>query len=295
MNLGLIDVAFALINGMATGMAIFLVAAGLTLIFGILKILNFAHGAFFMVGAYLSYTIIGSNPSSIWVFILAALVGGVIVSALGYVTDLVVLRRLRNVDEAFMLIATFAVLMVCTGVVKLIWGVNYASINPPPGLDGALIIGDLFIPSYSIFVIVAGGLIYVLLDFAIRRTWIGKMLQSIAVDNWMAGLLGINVPLALSATVIASFFLAGLAGGLLLANQTLSPILGDSYLLLAFMAVIIGGLGDVRGAFIAAIMLGIIESGSSLIMPEMPGMATYLFVIFFLLAKPQGLFGGQSI
>lgn len=293
--MGLIDVSFALINGMATGMAIFLVAAGLTLIFGILKILNFAHGAFFMVGAYLSYTIVGSNPSSVWVFVLAALAGGIVVAALGYVTDLVVLRRLRNVDEAFMLIATFAVLLVCSGIVKLIWGVNYASINPPPGIDGALIVGDLFVPSYSIFVIVCGIVIFLALDFAIRRTWIGKMLQSIAVDSWMAGLLGINVPVALSATVIISFLLAGLAGGLLLANQTLSPILGDSYLLLAFMAVVIGGLGDVRGAFIAAILLGLIESASSLIMPDMPGMATYLFVILFLLAKPQGLFGGQGI
>ncbi|HWK64558.1 MAG TPA: branched-chain amino acid ABC transporter permease [Rhizobiaceae bacterium] len=293
--MGLIDVSFALINGMATGMAIFLVAAGLTLIFGILKILNFAHGAFFMVGAYLSYTIVGSNPSSVWVFVLAALAGGVVVAGLGYVTDLVVLRRLRNVDEAFMLIATFAVLLVCSGIVKLIWGVNYASINPPPGIDGALIVGDLFVPSYSIFVIVCGIVIFLVLDFAIRRTWIGKMLQSIAVDSWMAGLLGINVPVALSATVIISFLLAGLAGGLLLANQTLSPILGDSYLLLAFMAVVIGGLGDVRGAFIAAILLGLIESASSLIMPDMPGMATYLFVILFLLAKPQGLFGGQGI
>ncbi|MBX3597713.1 MAG: branched-chain amino acid ABC transporter permease [Rhizobiaceae bacterium] len=293
--MGLIDIAFALINGLATGMAIFLVAAGLTLIFGILKILNFAHGAFFMIGAYLSYTIIGSNPSSIWLFVVAALVGGVVVAALGYVTDLVVLRRLRNVDEAFMLIATFAVLLVCSGVVKLIWGVNYASINPPPGIDGAVIIGNLFIPSYSIFVIVCGVAIFVGLDFAIRRTWIGKMLQSIAVDNWMAALLGINVPVALTATVIVSFLLAGVAGGLLLANQTLSPILGDSYLLLAFMAVVIGGLGDVRGAFIAAILLGIIESSSSLIMPDMPGMATYLFVILFLLAKPQGLFGDHGI
>lgn len=89
--------------------------------------------------------------------------------------------------------------------------------------------------------------------------------------------------------------LAGLAGGLLLANQTLSPILGESYLLLAFMAVVIGGLGSVRGAFIAASLLGIIESGSSLFLPNMPGMATYVFVILFLLAKPQGLLGGDRI
>ncbi|WP_342641499.1 branched-chain amino acid ABC transporter permease [Rhodoligotrophos ferricapiens] len=291
----LLDLAFTLVNGLATGMAVFLVAAGLTLIFGILKILNFAHGAFFMIGAYVAYTIVGSNPSSIWLFILAAVVAGIVVAVLGFIADRIVLQRLRNVDEAYMLIATFAVLMICSGIVKLIWGVNYASINPPPMLDGAVIIGQLFIPSYSLFVIIAGIVVFLILDFAIHRTWLGKLLQSVANDSWMSGLLGINVPVALTSTVIASFLLAGLAGGLLLANQTLSPILGESFLLLAFMAVIIGGLGNVRGAFIAAILLGVIESASSLLMPNMPGMATYIFVILFLLAKPQGLLGGQRI
>lgn len=293
--MGVTDILFVLVNGVATGSAVFLVAAGLTLIFGILKILNFAHGAFFMIGAYVAFTIIGSNPSSIGMFVLAALAAGATVAALGLITDRLVLRRLRGVDEAYMLIATFAVLLVCTGLVKMVWGVNYASINPPPLLDGAVTIGGLFLPSYSIFVMVAGFIVYVALDIAIHRTWIGKMLQSVAADNWMAGLVGINVPFVLTITVIVSFCLAGIAGGLLLANQTLSPILGESYLLLAFMAVIIGGLGNVRGAFIASILLGVIESSSSMIIPNMPGMATYLFVILFLLAKPQGLLGGQRI
>src|SRR5690606_7806731 len=148
------------------------------------------------IGAYIAYTIVGSNPSSIWIFVLAALVGGIVVGGLGYITDRLVLRRLRHVDEAYMLIATFAVLLVCSGLVKMIWGVNYASVNPPPMLDGAVIIGDLFIPSYSLFVIAAGLIVFLALDYAIHRTWLGKLLQSVANDSWMSGLLGINVPLA---------------------------------------------------------------------------------------------------
>lgn len=288
----LTDILFTLTNGLSTGMAIFLVAAGLTLIFGILKILNFAHGAFFMIGAYVAHSIVGSNPSSLAMFVVAAAVGGVVVAVLGLATDRVVLRRLRNVDEAYMLIATFAVLLICTGIVKVIWGVNYASVNPPPLLDGAVNLGTLVIPSYSVFVTACGIAVYLLLDFAIHRTWVGKLLQSVANDSWMASLLGINVPVALTSTVVVSFMLAGLAGGLLLANQTLSLVLGESYLLLAFMAVIIGGLGNVRGAFVSAILLGVIESAGSIIIPNMPGMATYLFVILFLLVKPQGLFEG---
>lgn len=286
------DILFTLTNGLATGMAVFLVAAGLTLIFGILKILNFAHGAFFMIGAYVAHAIVGNNPSSLPMFLAAAVAASVVVGLLGLATDRLVLRRLRNVDEAYMLIATFAVLLICTGLVKMIWGVNYASINPPPLLDGAINLGTLVIPSYSVFVTVCGIAIYVLLEFAIHGTWLGKLLQSVANDSWMAALLGINVPVALTSTVIASFLLAGLAGGLLLANQTLSLLLGESYLLLAFMAVIIGGLGNVRGAFIASVLLGVIESAGSILIPDMPGMATYLFVILFLLAKPQGLFEG---
>ncbi|MFA5664557.1 branched-chain amino acid ABC transporter permease [Castellaniella sp.] len=289
------DLLFSLTNGFATGMAIFLVAAGLTLIFGILKILNFAHGAFFMIGAYIAYTVVGTFPSSLGLYVLAAFVAGLVVAALGYVADRIVLQRLRDVDEAYMLIATFAVLLICTGVVKIIWGVNYASVNPPPLLDGALDAGGLLMPTYSIFLMVCGVLVYLGLDFAIHRTWLGKLLQSVANDSWMSSLLGINVPVALIATVIVSFFLAGLAGGLLLANQTLSLLLGESYLLLAFMAVVIGGLGNVRGAFVASILLGVIESASSIIMPNMPGMATYLFVIIFLVIKPQGLFAGHQV
>ncbi|PSC02914.1 amino acid ABC transporter permease [Alsobacter soli] len=285
---------FTIINGLATGMAVFLVAAGLTLIFGILKILNFAHGAFFMIGAYVAFMIVGSNPPSLWLFLLASVAAGLVVGALGFITDRTVLRRLRDVDEAYMLIATFAVLLICEGAVKLIWGVNYASINPPPLLDDAIIVGSLFIPTYSAFLIGFGVLVYVALDLAIHRTWLGKLLQAISNDSWMTGLLGVNVPVALTLSVVASFMLAGLAGGILLPNQTLSPVLGGSYLLLAFIAVIIGGLGDIRGAFIASALLGVIESASSVLLPNIPGLATYVFVVVFLLVKPQGLFGSAS-
>lgn len=281
---------FTTINGIATGMAVFLVAAGLTLIFGILKILNFAHGAFFMIGAYIAYTILGSNPSSLAMFLVASLVAGIVVAALGFATDRLVLKRLRNVDEAYMLIATFAVLLVCEGAVKLIWGVNYASVNPPPLLDDAVMLGPLFVPTYSLFLITGGIVVFLLLEIAVHRTWLGKLLQAVSNDSWMSGLLGINVPAALTLSVVASFFLAGIAGGLLLPNQTLSPVLGSTYLLLAFISVIIGGLGNIRGAFIASALLGVIESTSSVLLPNMPGLVTYVFVVLFLLVRPQGLF-----
>ncbi|WP_342363622.1 branched-chain amino acid ABC transporter permease [Terrarubrum flagellatum] len=286
--------AFAIINGLTTAMAVFLVAAGLTLMFGILRVLNFAHGAFFMIGAYVAWSLLGDAPDSLAAFIGGALGAAALVGALGLVVDQLVLRRLRHVDEHYMLIATFAVLLICVGVAKMIWGMDFHSADPPPFLDGGVAIAGLFLPKFSLFVIATGFVVFLALEIAIHRLWLGKMVTALAADGWMANLLGVNVPLGTTLSVVASFALAGLAGGLLLPNQALSPALGDTYLLLAFTAVIIGGLGNVRGAFIASILLGMIESFNALLLPNLPGLAVYLGMIAFLLLRPNGLFGASA-
>lgn len=289
------QVLFALANGLATGMAVFLVAAGVTLIFGLLRILNFAQGSFFMLGAYVAFSIMGPSASSIWMFLLAALVSGVIVALLGLVTDMVVFRRLRNYDEAYTLIATFALMMLLDGVVKLIWGLNYHSISPPPSLAGVLMFGPVIVPIFSLFIIGLGILVFVILEFAIHRLWIGKVVQALAHDRWMSGFVGINVPLILTLTVVAAFFLAGAAGGLLLPNQSLSPTLSHAFLLQAFIAVIIGGLGNIRGAFMAALVLGLVESLNAVVLPDQPGVAMYVVMVAFMLWRPAGLLSAGTV
>jgi branched-subunit amino acid ABC-type transport system permease component len=286
------NLAFAVANGLVGGMAIFLVATGLTLVFGILKILNFAHGTFFMLGAYIVTTIAGREPSSLGIFFAATFAAALVVAALGLIVDFAVLRRLRNVDEHYALIATFAVLLVCEGAVKMTWGVDPRLVAPPPSLEPTVALAPgLALPRYSIFVFVAGIVVFIALEIAVHRMWIGKVMQALANDSWISGLLGVNVSLGLTATVVASFFLAGLAGGILVPNQSLSPDLGASYLLLAFTAVIIGGLGNVRGAFVASLLLGLIESLSSVLLPKVPGLPIYFALVVFLLWKPNGLFG----
>lgn len=284
------DILFAFFNAAAFGMAIFLVAAGLTLIFGLLRLLNMAQGGFFMIGAYVSYSIMGRDVQSLGMFLLAALTGGVVVALLGLVTDRLVLRRLRDVDPHYVLIATFALMMVCTGVTKLIWGVDFFSVNPPPGLDQPLSPFGLFFSAYQIFVIAAGLLVYLVLEVAIHRLWFGKLMQALAADPWMSGVLGLNVSFGIALSVMASFMLAGLAGGLLLPNQSLSTGLGDSYLMYAFFAVIIGGLGNIRGAFIGSLVLGLVQSLNTVLLPAVPGLAIYVVLAAFLLWKPNGLF-----
>lgn len=284
------DLLFAVFNAAAFGMAIFVVAAGLTLIFGLLRLLNMAQGGFFMIGAYVAYSVMGRDVQSLGMFLLAALAGGVVTALLGLVTDRLVLRRLRNVDPHYVLIATFALMMVCTGVTKLIWGVDFFSVNPPPGLDQPLNPFGLFFSAYQIFVIAAGVLVYIVLEVAIHRMWFGKLMQALAADPWMSGVLGLNVSFGIALSVMASFLLAGLAGGLLLPNQSLSTGLGDSYLMYAFFAVIIGGLGNIRGAFIGSLVLGLVQSLNTVLLPSVPGLAIYVVLAAFLLWKPNGLF-----
>lgn len=284
---------FAIINGLSVGAAMFLVAAGLTFVFGILRVLNFAHGHFFMIGAYVAFSIIGQSPNSMWTYILASLVAGGVVGVLGVVTDFLVLRRLRHVDHSYMMIGTFALLMICGGATKLIWGAESYAVSPPKLLGSAMFVQGMFIHSFSLFVIGVGVGIFILLEIAIHRLWLGKILQSLAHDPWMSGLLGINVTVLYTGAVVAAFFLAGIAGGLLLPNQGLSPTLAFSYLLHAFVAVIIGGLGNIRGAFIASMLMGLVESVSLVLMPNAPGLAIFVLMAAFILWRPQGLFGSK--
>jgi branched-chain amino acid transport system permease protein len=285
----LTQISFALVNGITSAMAVFLVAAGVTLIFGILRILNFAHGSFFMLGAYIALSLLGVQPGSLLLFLGVAILAGLAVAVFGLAANAVVFSRLRGLDEGTTLIATFALLLVCDGLVKFVWGLNYVSVPPPRELGGFFTIGRVFIPYYSLLIIALGVLIFVILDVVFHRLWIGKLVRALSIDPWMTTNLGINVPRIYAGVVVAAFFLAGLGGALLLPNQTLSPSLSGTYLLQAFVVVIIGGLGNVRGAFIASLILGLVDSLNFVVLPNVPGIAIYFAMVAFLIWRPQGL------
>ena len=280
---------FALFAGFANGMAFFLVAVGLTWIFGILKIMNLAHATVMVVGGYVTYQIVGSYPPSLAAWLGASLVAALVCAVLGIIVDQVVFRRLRKVDYHYVLIATFALLLFLEGLIKVIWGSGFVSVVPPPELSGPMNVLGYFVPKYTIFVIAAGVFTFIAIELLVQRTWIGKVLQAIASDAWMTRLLSVNVPVYLLLSVALSFAVAGLAGGLLLPNQALSPILGASYLIYAFFAVIIGGLGSIRGAFLASIILGLVDALNTVLLPAVPGFAIYVVLGAFLLLRPQGL------
>jgi len=287
------DIATLLVNSLTWAMATFLVAAGLTLVFGTLHILNFSHGGFFMIGAYVAYSLTNAmgGSSSIYLYLFGSLVAGVLVALLGLVVDRLVLRRLKGVEDAYVLIATYALLLVCEGSTKLLWGLNYHSLMPPATLDGAWFVGKAVLPKLSIFIIFAGVLVFMALEFFLNRTGPGRLVKAIAADPWMARLLGINVKLVYTGTVAIGFALAGLAGGLLVSNQTLSPGRASSFVIQAFGVIIIGGMGSISGAFLGSILLGLIDAVGQWLLPSLPGLPFFVAMTLILLLRPQGLMG----
>lgn len=290
----LFDMMIILVNALTWAMATFLVAAGLTLIFGVLHILNFAHGGFVMVGAYLLFEIMRQmgGEMSLLTYILVSIGGGVAVAAFGILVDALILKRLRGVESAYVLIATYALLLIVEGAVKHFWGAGTHLVLPPETLIGALFLGPVIVPYYSIFVIVSGLIVLLGLEWFLYHTSPGKLIQAVAIDPWMTSLLAVNVQWIYSLTIMVGFGLAGFAGGLLAANQGLNPQLGGISIIQAFGAIIVGGMGSVRGAFYAALLLGVIDSLGSYFVPAFPGVFFYVALAGMLLIRPTGLIKG---
>lgn len=290
------DIATLLVNSLTWAMATFLVAAGLTLVFGTLHILNFSHGGFFMIGAYAAFSLaqwIGAS-SSVALYLFGSLVAGVLVAALGLIVDRLVLRRLAGVEDAYILIATYALLLVCEGSTKLVWGLKYHSVMPPAALDGAWMLGTAVVPRLSLFIIACGIVVFVALEVFMNRTKAGRLVKAIAVDPWMASLLGVNVRRVYTATVALGFALAGLAGGLLVSNQALSPSLASAFVIYAFGVIIVGGMGSISGAFFGSILLGLIDAIGQWVLPGLPGLPFFVAMTLILLLRPQGLMGRRQ-
>ncbi|CAN5690485.1 ABC transporter permease [soil metagenome] len=274
-------------NGVASGFALFLAAAGLTVLFGILRILNFAHGSLVMLGAYAGSIVLARiGHYNIAEFLLVAVLSGVIIGLLGLLLDQFVFRRLQGRDESITLIATFAIMLAINGAAELAWGAKYVSVNPPAGLDGALTLGQVTLPTFSVMVAALGLIVFVVLEVFFHRSWTGKTLRAVAEDRWIVSLLGHSPRRLELQTVFLAFFLAGFAGSMLAPNQILAPGLGNQLIIQAFAVVIVGGLGSVRGSFLAAMLLGLAEAIGSLVMPSL---SLYVCMILILIVRPQGL------
>ncbi len=276
-----------MLNGLSYGMLLFIISMGLTIIFGVMGVLNFAHGSFYMLGAYLCLALL-PHLHSFW---LALLVAPLLVGILGVVVEITLLRPLYGRDISYQLLLTFGLLLILDDGVKLIWGAGYHSVDPPALFNCSTHILGCTYPVYSIFIAVAGPFIALLFWYFFNRTTWGKMIRAAAMDREMAAAIGIRVPTLFTLVFFLGTFLAGMAGVLAAPLRAIGPAMGDNIIIAAFIVVVVGGLGSFPGAFVGAMILGMVEALGIQFVPQLQMALPFVLLAAILLLRPKGLFG----
>lgn len=282
-----------LATGLSDGMLLFLVASGLTLILGVMRVVNFAHGGFFVLGAYLSYEFLRGQSRPVWVFVLLVIVAALVTAVAGVASERLLFRRLYGLPVETSLLGTYALLLILSGAVQLVWGQNPRSQSEPAALVTSFRLAGATIPRYDILVIVLGLLTAVGLQLLIKRTEWGSQLTAVAEDRFMAGLLGVNVNRVFALTFGLGIALAGLGGGLAGPTLSLVPDVALTFIIQAFAVVIIGGFGSIAGSFVAALALGLVHSFLVIQAPWLADFSLYLVMALVLVARPRGLLGSS--
>ncbi len=279
------------LGGLTAAMFLFLIASGLSLIFGILRILNFAHGSFYMIGAYLAWQlvhILGPASGSFWFAVFASALA---VALLGALIERFLLSRLYGREELYQLLFTYAVVLVLADAAKMIWGTQQLSVSRPPSLAGSLTLFGAIIPHYNLLIMLLGPALAFTIWLVLHRTNIGRMVRAAALDREMLGALGGNVGRIYTTAFAAGSFLAGLAGALVTPIKTVVPGMDVEIIVEAFIVIVIGGLGSLWGTFIGALIYGQFLSFGILIFPRFSIFAVYALMAIILIIRPWGLFG----
>lgn len=284
------DLAFfgvQLLNGLQYGLLLFLIASGLTLIFGIMGIINLAHGAMYMIGAYLVYDLT-FRLGNFWLAILVAIP---IAIALGLIIERLFLDTLYKRDHLYQVLLTFGLILVLNEMQRIIWGGNVHSVPVPELFSGRIQLTDnLQYSHYRLFVmgvcLALAGVIY----WVIRHTRLGIIIRAGAVNRDMVEGLGINVRTLFTLIFSVGVALTAFAGMIAAPLTSITPGMGDSILITCFVVVVIGGIGSIKGAFWGAILIGMAQTFGSVLIPSLAGMVIYLIMAAVLLVKPRGLF-----
>jgi len=278
------------LNGLAQGMLLFLIAVGLTLIFGVLGVLNFAHGALYMLGAYVTYQLASRAELDFWI---ALLLAPLVVGALGGLIEILFLRRMYARETAFQLLLTFAFILILDDGVRIVWGSGPRTVRQPELLSGSIPIGAGLFPTYNLAVAAFAPVVAFALWLVLARTPAGRAVRAAAQDREMAAALGLDVPRIFTLVFAAGTALAALGGALAAPLRTLSPAMGDAIIIDSFVVAVVGGLGSLPGAFVGALLLGqlgafgIIHPAVAQFQIAFP----FLLMAVILLVRPRGLFG----
>ncbi|SDF92594.1 amino acid/amide ABC transporter membrane protein 1, HAAT family [Limimonas halophila] len=276
----------ALLNSLDLGILLFVIAVGLNIIFGVLNVINFAHGALYMLGAYGAYTVVGLLDLPFW---LALPVVPLVVAALAVGVERVMLRHIYDRPITDSLLLTFALLLIIDEAVRWIWGTSIHVVEPPAGLNGTFTVLGAQHPSYSLFVLLVGALVGTGLWLFFARTRAGWVMRAAASDRKMARLVGIDVPRVFTAVFALGAGIAALGGVVAAPLRAIGPSIGANIIVESFIVVVIGGLGSFPGAFLGALILGLIHGFGSRFLPELNMVLPYIGMALVLLVKPQGL------
>lgn len=280
-----------IVTGIALGAVYVLVALGLSLIFGMLTVVNFAHGAFFMVGAYLGVWLL-PQTGNYWVCLVLVPLG---VGAIGLLTERFLVRPLYGRGIDYPLLLTFGLSYVFIEIVRILFGLNGLPFSTPPGLTGAVNLGIGHFPLYRLFLIGATAVIVAALYLFIEKTSYGLIIRAGARDPEIVRVLGIDVSKIWLMVFGIGTGIAGLAGVLTAPLQSVTPEMGVSLLADAFVVTVVGGMGSLKGAVAAGILVGIVVSLTSLISPEAGRVSIFILMAVVLLVRPQGLFGRAGL
>jgi branched-subunit amino acid ABC-type transport system permease component len=281
--------AFQGLVGLSVSMYLWLLAAGLTIVFGVLGVLNFAHGSLFMLGAYFTFTYYGLWGVNFWLAIAMSLLS---VGVVGYFMERFFLRHIYHMDHAFQLLLTFGFILIFDDAVKMIWG-GVAKIPPMPSFfEGTVSVVGRPFPVYNLFIIGAGVAVAIMVWLLFEKTWWGKMVRASASDREMASAIGINIPRLFTGVFAFGAMLAALGGALGTPVRVVAPGIGSAMIIQAFIITVIGGLGNLKGAFVGALIVGMVSAYGILLFPVFELFLIFLIMAVVLMVKPQGLFGG---
>ena len=278
------------LTGLAGAASLFLVASGLSIIFGVTRIVNFAHGAFYMAGAYVAYTLTERLEGALgfWGGLVAAALA---VAALGALIEIVLLRRIYHAPELFQLLATFGVTLIFQDLSVMIWGPEDLVGRRAPGLRGAIDVFGQPLPAYDLFLIVLGPTVLGLLWLLFHRTRFGILVRAATQDRDMVAALGVNQKWLFTAVFGLGVFLAALGGALQLPRDAVSHTMDLRIIVEVFVVVVIGGLGSVTGAFVAALLVSELNAFGILVLPQISLVLVFLVMAVVLVVRPFGLFG----
>ena len=277
-----------LLLGLINGSFYAVLSLGLAVIFGLLNIINFAHGALYMAGAFVAWMLLNYLGIGYWP---ALVLAPLIVGALGIILERTMLSRLYHLDHLYGLLLTFGLALIIQGLFRNYYGISGLPYQIPDLLSGGQNLGFMFLPNYRAWVVVASIVVCLGTWFMIEKTRLGAYLRAATENPTLVGAFGVNVPIMIMLTYGFGVALAGFAGVLAAPIYSVNPIMGEQLIIVVFAVVVIGGMGSIMGAIITGYMLGIVEGLTRVIYPEGSAVVIFVIMAIVLMIKPEGLFG----